>query len=206
MSAMVESRLIPFSGRQRARRAPGFASGLAALVHAHRARLLAYARRRGLDADEALDAVQDSFITFLGLPEARAIARDELSSLKLLTVILRHNVQNHRRKRVRHGHAHELLGNESEGVESPSSEHLIVFAEDLARVNGCMLRMARLEREVVMLSLLDEQPRERVGEVLGISAGYVRVLLHRARAHLRNCPERIELALEPAASLALLGS
>jgi len=73
------------------------------------------------------------------------------------------------------------LGRERLGVEVPSSEQLSVHAEELARVNGCLVRMARLEREVVMLSLLDEQPRERVGELLGISAGYVRVLLHRAR-------------------------
>jgi len=190
---MVESVLMQPSGRKPAQRSvPGFMSGVAALVHAHRARLLAYARRRGLDAEEALDVVQDSFITFLGLPEAQSIAQDHLGSLKLLTVIVRHNVQNQRRKRARHGEAHELLGAEIAFGEGQSSEHLIVRAEELARVHGCMLRMARLEREVVMLSLLDEQPRERVGEVLGISAGYVRVLLHRARQHLRNCPEEVE--------------
>jgi len=39
----------------------------------------------------------------------------------------------------------------------------------------------------VLLSILDEQPREQVAETLGISEGYLRVLLHRARAHVRNC-------------------
>jgi RNA polymerase sigma-70 factor (ECF subfamily) len=190
MSAMVESSLTSPLGRQAARQpTPGFLTRVAALVHVHRARLLAYARRHGLDAEEALDAVQDSFITFLGLPEAQSIAHDSLHSLKSLTVILRHQVQNQRRKRQRHGQAHELLGGERVGVEVPSSEQLIVHAEELARVNGCMVRMAYLEREVVMLSLLDDQPRDRVGEVLGISAGYVRVLLHRAREHLRTCSD-----------------
>jgi len=206
---MVESVLIPPAGRVLARRSMSASAGVAALVHAHRARLLSYARRRGLDVEEALDAVQDSFITFLGLPEAQAIAQDQLHALKLLTVILRHNVQNQRRKRARHGHAHELMGDESAFDEGPSSEHLIVHAEELARVTGCMLRMARLEREVVMLSLLDEQPREQVGAVLGISAGYVRVLLHRAREHLRHCPEPSELSEQSAArgfSFSMLGS
>jgi len=190
MSAMVESVSMKTWGRDSARRAmPGSAKSVAALVHAHRGRLLAYARRRGLDVEEALDAVQDSFITFLGLPEALAILQDELQSLKLLTVILRHNVQNQRRKRARHGRAHELLDREEFRLDGPSSEHLITRAEELAHVNGCMEQMAHLEREVVMLSLLDDQPRERVGEVLGISTGHVRVLLHRAREHLRNCPE-----------------
>jgi DNA-directed RNA polymerase specialized sigma24 family protein len=68
-----------------------------------------------------------------------------------------------------------------------SSEALIAHAEELSRVSGCLSRMARLEREVVMLSLLDQQPRDQVAEVLGISSGYLRVLLHRARRHLRTC-------------------
>ena len=180
--------------------APGFLTRVAVLVHTHREYLLAYARRRGLDPDEALDAVQDSFISFLGLAVAPAIAHEPVDSLKLLTVILRHNVQNQRRKRARRGEAHELLGDESMAAQGMSSETLIAQAEELARVNGCMLRMARLEREVVMLSLLDEQPRDRVGEVLGISAGYVRVLLHRAREHLRTCSDPVDGQRAPASS------
>jgi biuret amidohydrolase len=39
-----------------------------------------------------------------------------------------------------------------------------------------------------LLGLLDEQPRDQVAKLLNISAGYVRVLLHRAREHVRNCP------------------
>ena len=197
------------NGEDTRQQPPGFSMQVAVLVHAHRQRLLAYARRRGLDAEEALDVVQDSFISFLGLPAAQTIAHESLDSLKLLTVILRHNVQNQRRKRVRHGHAHELLGSESTAAEVPSSETLIAHAEDLARVSGCMLRMARLEREVVRLSLLDDQPRDRIGEVLGISAGYVRVLLHRAREHLRACPDSIDgrsWPVESAHSYELLGA
>ena len=48
--------------------------------------------------------------------------------------------------------------------------------------------MTQLQRAVIMLSLVDERPRDEVGALLGISAGHVRVLLHRARAHVRACP------------------
>jgi RNA polymerase sigma-70 factor (ECF subfamily) len=68
-----------------------------------------------------------------------------------------------------------------------SSEAIIERAEELARVRGCILRMGGLQRRVIMLSLLDERPREEVAAVLGISDGYVRVLLHRAREHVRDC-------------------
>jgi RNA polymerase sigma-70 factor (ECF subfamily) len=167
-------------------RARGFLPWVAALVHAHRSRLLAYARRRGLDAEESLDAVQDAFVSFLLLPEARAIADDEDDALKVLTVMVRHNLQNRRRKRARHDRAHVLL-EQVERTGAESSEDLIVRAEELARLNGCILRMATLQRSVVMLSLLDELPHDEVARTLGITGGHVRVLLHRARQHLRTC-------------------
>ncbi|HWA73045.1 MAG TPA: sigma-70 family RNA polymerase sigma factor [Polyangiaceae bacterium] len=169
------------------KRSAGFLTRVSVLVHAHRARLLAYARRHGLDAEEALDVVQDSFISFLELPKARSVAHESEDALRFLTVIVRHNVQNQRRKRSRRSRVHSALGVETIAGDMQSSEALIAHAEELSRVSGCLSRMARLEREVVMLSLLDQQPRDQVAEVLGISSGYLRVLLHRARQHLRTC-------------------
>jgi RNA polymerase sigma-70 factor (ECF subfamily) len=108
--------------------------------------------------------------------------------LKLLTVLLRHNLQNHRRKRTRRRAAGFTLQAEVGAPgETESSEAIIERAEELARVRGCILRMGGLQRRVIMLSLLDERPREEVAAVLGISDGYVRVLLHRAREHVRDC-------------------
>lgn len=166
----------------------GFLSWVSSLVHAHRARLLAYARKRGLDPEDSLDAVQDTFASFLKLPEARSIAKDNDDALKMLTVILRHHLQNATRKRARRGAHHADSEVELAQSLQETSEQLIARAEELGRVHGCILRMARLQREVVMLSLLDEQPREQVALLLQISDGYARVLLHRAREHLRTCP------------------
>ena len=166
--------------------APGFLLWTATLVRTHRLRLLAYARRRGLDAQEALDVVQDSFVSFLGLHEARDVARDSGDALKLLTVLVRHNLQNHKRKRTRHG---TLVAVDAEAMPAlgETSESLLMHAEELARVRGCILRMQGLQRRVVQLALLDEQPNDEVARVLGIASGHVRVLLHRAREHIRNC-------------------
>jgi RNA polymerase sigma factor (sigma-70 family) len=101
-------------------------------------------------------------------------------------VMVSHDVMNRRRKRSRREAGHALL---SVVATEPheSSEALLERAEELARVNGCILRMAELQRRVVTLSLLDEHPREHVATTLGISDAYLRVLLHRAREHLRSC-------------------
>lgn len=165
----------------------GFWTWMAALVRQHRSRLLGLARRRGLDAEDALDAVQESFLSFVKLPEARAIANVPEDSAKLLNVLLRHNVLNRRRKRIRHARAQLLLEAAAAETDGATSEELISRAEELARVHGCIVQMGNLQRSVVMLSLLDEQPRSEVAQLLGISEGYVRVLLHRAREHLRTC-------------------
>jgi RNA polymerase sigma-70 factor, ECF subfamily len=166
---------------------PGFLPWVAQLVHAHRHRLVAYARKRGLDAEDSLDAVQECFVSFLRLPQARSMAREGDDAIKLLTVLLRHQVQNVRRKATRRRRAHVAVEVEALDSGSEDSATIIARAEELARVEGCILRMARLQRQVVLLSILDEQPREHVAKTLGISEGYLRVLLHRAREHVRNC-------------------
>ena len=95
------SEMKPASQGAEAHAAPGFLAWVASLVRSHRGRLVGYARRRGLGAEESLDVVQDSFASFLALPEARSIARSGDDSLKLLTVILRNNVQNFKRRHSR---------------------------------------------------------------------------------------------------------
>ena len=54
-------------------------------------------------------------------------------------------------------------------------------------MKGCILGMAKLQRSVVTLSLLDAQPHQAVAAQLGISEAYARTLLHRAREHIRTC-------------------
>lgn len=188
MSLMSSAAPDLADGERGIRSEPGFLSWVSELVHRHRARLLAYARRRGWSAEDALDAVQESFISFLRLPEALSITREGDDALKLLTVILAHNLQNRTSKRRRHDRARALLETEAAQLDDESSETIIASAEELARVKGCIERMAYLQRQVIMLSLLDEQPQREVAQLLGISDGYVRVLLHRAREHVRTCP------------------
>ena len=166
---------------------PDFLSWVATLVHRHRAELLRYARRRGMAAEDALDAVQDTFVTFLDLPDARVLARSGRDAVKLLTVILRNHVLNRRRKRARQADGLQELGRARGGEREESSVELIERAEEFARAQVCILRLARLQRAVIELSLVDGEPHESIAQRLGITAGHARVLLHRAREHVRNC-------------------
>jgi len=47
--------------------------------------------------------------------------------------------------------------------------------------------MARLQRAVIELSLVDGEPHEAIAKRLGVSVVHARVLLHRAREHMRRC-------------------
>jgi DNA-directed RNA polymerase specialized sigma24 family protein len=49
---------------------PSFLSWVSRLVHQHRRRLAGVARREGLGAEDAFDAAQEAFQTFLTLPAA----------------------------------------------------------------------------------------------------------------------------------------
>lgn len=168
---------------------PGFVVWVAELVHRHRARLLTYARRRGVTPADALDVVQDTFASFLTLPEAQSIARVGDDAIKLLTVIARHNILNRRRKGARHATWPDLdLIEALPSSDAESNEDLLLRAEELARAYGCLRGMSRLHRAAVLLSTLDERSGEDVAATLGVSPGHVRVLLHRARAHVRSCP------------------
>ena len=59
------------------------------LVHEHRQHLVRLARREGLGPEDAFDAVQEAFRTFLTLPAARALSGASADSRKLLVVVTR---------------------------------------------------------------------------------------------------------------------
>jgi RNA polymerase sigma-70 factor, ECF subfamily len=164
---------------------PGFLQWVAELVHLHRHRLLSFARGQGLDAEAALDCVQDAFVSFMKLPQARTIARVEEDSARLLFVLLKHIISNQRRTQRRRERL--LAETPPEPVDIQRSEQLIADAEHLGRLYGCILRMTELQRRVIELSLLDDYSGSDLAEALDISPANVRVLLFRARAHLRSC-------------------
>jgi RNA polymerase sigma-70 factor, ECF subfamily len=169
------------------------------LVHAHRARLGRVARREGLGPQDAFDAVQEAFETFLTLPDAQARfggaadggnggrARGE-EARKLLVALTRNVARNRRRlhavarPHLRDDAALEALADGASGVDE-----LVAAAEEEVRLRGCVQTLADAQRIVVTLRMLDEVPGEDVARTLGITPGHVAVLLHRAKANLLAC-------------------
>src|SRR5688572_30187011 len=58
---------------------------------------------------------------------------------------------------------------------------------DEARVAACLEKLRERERAVLVGSFYEDQPAEKVGAALGLSAGNVRVIRHRAIEQLRDC-------------------
>jgi RNA polymerase sigma-70 factor, ECF subfamily len=171
----------------------GFLAWVTRLVREQRAALIAIARDEGLLAEDALDAVQEAFATFLVLPHARALANELEDSRKLLTVLVRNQARNRRRRhdraRPHASDAHvvdELVG----GVDT--SDDLVARAEAHVQALGCMERLGELQRRVVELRLVEDHAGERVADLLETSPGNVAVLLHRAKRALRECMDDLD--------------
>src|SRR5262249_15491668 len=142
--------------------------------------------RLGADAEEALDCVQDAFVSFIQLPLARSLVGAPEDSAKMLSVLLRHIVWSRRSTLARRRRPLSDVSKEPEPA-AVGSHALIAGAERVAVMRGCLQHMARLQRVVVELSLVDDLSGQDVAKVLGISHANVRVLLHRARGKLRTC-------------------
>jgi RNA polymerase sigma-70 factor (ECF subfamily) len=154
-------------------------SVLSETAHAERARLVAVARREGLDAEDAVDCVQDAFCTYLRLVSGGEAPRDAGA---WLATIVRNAARN--KRRLHHvARPHEPIRED----HAVMPEQDVARAEEHVRLRACVEQLCDTQRAVVTLRMLEEKPGEDVAAALGISRGYVDVLLHRARASLFAC-------------------
>jgi RNA polymerase sigma-70 factor (ECF subfamily) len=168
----------------------GFFGWVTTLVHANRARLARLARREGVRADDALDCVQEAFVSFLGLPQARLLVGQPSDSARMLSVLTR-NIARNRRRRHDYARPHVALDASVEQIASDarSADELISTAERHALMLACIATLGDMQRAVVRLRLLDDVSGENVGRQLGLTPEHVAVLLFRARQELRHCLE-----------------
>ena len=76
----------------------------------------------------------------------------------------------------------ETWGGAEEACEAPEP-----LALDADRLAACLQALTERERSVVVLTFFSESPAEQVGAELGLTAGNVRVVRHRALGRLREC-------------------
>lgn len=168
-----------------ARALPG---GVGQLVRQHRGRLAAIARDEGLRAADAFDAVQEAFGRFLALPDAPRLIAAPDEAQRVLAAITRNLARNWRRlSAAALPHDSDPAVLDALASPEPAVDELLGAAEDRLRLQGCVASLADLQRAVVTLRMLEEVDGEGVAAALGISAGHVAVLLHRAKASLANC-------------------
>lgn len=93
-------------------------------------------------------------------------------------------VQDWRRGERRHERLLELYGPLALAGESPPGPPL-----DHERLRRCLEALPERERTVLIMTFYDERSAEEVGTELGLGAGNVRVIRHRAMSRLRTCVE-----------------
>ena len=173
----------------------GCADWIAGLARAHAGSLAGVARREGLTAADALDAVQDAFQTLLARPDASELRDRSDEAARLLVAIVRNAARNARK---RHHRAKPHVDVDAAGLvaSEPAPDSALDHAQAAAQLSGCMASLGELHRSVVTLRVLEELSGDEAARELGLSAGHVAVLLHRARKALERCMQDHGQAME----------
>jgi RNA polymerase sigma-70 factor (ECF subfamily) len=181
----------------------GFFGWVTQLVHTHRARLSRLVVREGVRADDALDCVQEAFLSFLQLPQARLLVDREEESSRLLSTLAR-NIARNRRRRHDYARPHLVEDEIVHGLASDalSSDEVVMQAEQHALALGCLVTLNEVQQAVVKLRLVDDVPGEDVAQQLGMTREHVAVLLFRARQELQRCLSEHDARSERAAPAA----
>ena len=154
-------------------------------VRSERGRLAAVARREGLAEEDAIDCVHDAFCTFLRVAMRRELPPEGERGAYLAGIV--RNAARNKRRRHHVSRPHAPLEETRAEAEDPPADERIARAEEHVRLRACVERLCDTQRAVVTLRMLEERDGEDVASALGISRGYVDVLLHRARSSLFAC-------------------
>ena len=67
------------------------------------------------------------------------------------------------------------------------ADEALAGAATSAQLGGCLAGLPEVHRQVVAMRVLEELSGEEAARALGLTAGHVAVLLHRARKQLEAC-------------------
>jgi len=90
---------------------------------------------------------------------------------------------------MRRGNARQRRIADAAATALPDGYELPWALADRSRLDGCLEKLEARARNVVLATFVDERDADEVGRSMGLSAGNVRVIRHRALAHLHDCME-----------------
>jgi RNA polymerase sigma-70 factor (ECF subfamily) len=163
-----------------------FLDALAELARGRRDSLAGLARSEGVSPEDAVDCVQEALCTFLRLGRRGAVPDDVTAWAPLLASIVRNAARNRRRRHFLARPHDDLDALEQDGL-SLRADDAISGAEERSKLHACVEELCAIQKAVVTLRMLEEQPGEDVAAALGITPAYVAVVLHRAKSSLRAC-------------------
>jgi RNA polymerase sigma-70 factor (ECF subfamily) len=154
---------------------------LAALVQAYSSLLFRVAHSVLRSRAEAEDVVQDVFVRVVEHRRSLGTVRD----MRVWLVRVAWNLAIDRRRRIRPEQFDEGFA-ESLVARSLPADEALNEAQRLRSVLRELERLPKAERDVLLLSVVEELGTAEMAEVLGRSDSAVRALLFRARTRLRE--------------------
>lgn len=149
-------------------------------------RVRLYGLRHLRDRAAAADLVQQVLLMTLErlrageVREPERIASFVLGACRMTVLEMRRGQR--RRETILEKWVPAFAGTTDEAYEAPEP-----LALDPDRLAACLEALSERERTVVVMSFFAEQAADEVGAQLGLSAGNVRVIRHRALGRLRDC-------------------
>ena len=159
----------------------GSEADLAAIVGTYAPLLFRVAHSVLRSRTEAEDVVQDAFVRVVEHRRTLADIRD----MRVWLIRIAWNLAIDRRRRIRPDQMDEFFAGQLAAASVPAD----VALEEAQRMKAVLREMERLpsaERDVLVLSAIDELTTGEMAAVLGRSESAVRALLSRARARLRE--------------------
>ncbi len=171
----------PQIGRKEAGEPATIPLDLPTLVHLHSATLFRVANSLLRDRTEAEDVVQDTFLRVLQNQTKLPAIRD----LRPWLIRIAWNLALDRRRRIRPDQADETFLAALISQSTPADQTL-GEAQQMHQTLAALDRLPAPERQVLLLSALQELETTEIAQIMNKSESAVRALLHRARTRLRE--------------------
>lgn len=168
--------------------------GLTGLYDRHAREILAFLARRTCDPEAAVDILAETFASAFE-DRARFQGRNDAAARAWLYAIARHQLADYFRSERARGRAIARLGVQRRGLSETEYERI----EELAGTQQLRELVAEHvgqlpedQRQAVRLRLIDEEPYERIGALLGISQDTARARVSRGLRALRAGVSAVE--------------